>query len=118
MRPILDKTSASQSKLTLSNDFSVSRVIMAKSPSPRCLAWSKTIRTLRMLSEAVLPFTKPDCAGWIKEGMILASLVAIIFHRILTSKFKREMGLYKPGSSGSFPFFEISFTMAWLPEGR
>lgn len=46
-----------------------------------------------MFRVAVLPFTKPDWAGWISEGMIAASLVAMILNKILTSRFSSEIGL-------------------------
>lgn len=71
-----------------------------------------------MLRVAVLPLTKPDWAGWIRERRMLASLAATILERILTSRFRSEMGLNEPGSSGSFPFFESNFMMIYVLVGR
>lgn len=92
MSPILDKTSESHPKLTLSKAFSASKVMMSWSPPGLHLACSRTIITLRMFRVAVLPFTKPDWAGYIREGMMVASLEAIFFDKILTSRFKSDMG--------------------------
>lgn len=55
-----------------------------------------------MFKVAVLPFTKPDLAGCIRQGMMMTSLVATIFESILTSKFRSDMGRYEPGSWESF----------------
>lgn len=105
-------TRESHSKLTLSKAFSASRVMIAYFPSELHLACSRAIITFLMFMVAVLPFTNPDWAGCIREGMMSANLVAIILERILTSRFKSEIGLYEPGSWGSLPFLASNLIVA------
>lgn len=70
------------------------------------LSYSKAIKTLRMLAVADLPLTKPAWAGWIRRGIRLASLVAIILDIILASRFNSEIGWYDPGCVLSLFFGE------------
>lgn len=116
--PILVMTMESHSKLTLTKAFSTSRVMIAQFPSGLHLACSRAIITFLMFMVAVLPFTNPDWAGCIREGMMSANLVAIILERILTSRFRSDIGLYEPGSCGSLPFLANNLMMAWLPVSR
>lgn len=92
-KPKCCSTEDSQEKLTLSLAFSVSREIMAISSLVLDLACSSTVRTLHILEDADRPWVKSACAGWIRVGMILASLLAMILERILESRFSSDMGL-------------------------
>lgn len=76
------------------------------------LAYSRAVSTLRILPAADLPLVKPDCALCMREGIISPNLVATIFDNILESTFNKDMGRNEPGSSGSFPFFAMSFMLA------
>lgn len=85
------RTVKSQVKLTLSNAFSASRVMMAVSLEGFDFAVSSTERTFLMLEVAERPFVNPAWAGCMMSGMIFANLLAMIFERILESKFNNEI---------------------------
>lgn len=69
-------------------------------------------KTFLRLEVADLPLVNPDCAGWIRDGIMCAKRVAIILDSILESMFSNDIGRYDPGFCGSLPFFAIGFMFA------
>lgn len=95
--------------LTLSNAFSVSKVIMANVPCWFRAACSSIAIAFLMFDVADLPLTKSDWTGCINSGRALANLSATSLERIFASMFNRDIGLYDAEVVGSLPGFGISF---------
>lgn len=94
MNPNLDRTNRNLWKLTVSNAFSASSVIIAVSSEGLALAISRTVRTFLMFNVADLPWVKLCCDGVNEgrhDGCMGASLFARILDKIFVSKFKREI---------------------------